>query len=92
MSKAFNLILSDTKVKAILVNIFGGIVRCDVIAKGIVQAIQDVHVAVPVIVRLEGTHAEQGKEILEHANVDVIATESLADAAEKAVAVAGEVK
>ncbi len=92
VSKAFNLILSDTKVKAILVNIFGGIVRCDVIAEGIVQAINDVHVEVPVVVRLEGTNAEQGKKILQEASVDVIVAETLAGAAEQSVQIAQEGK
>jgi succinyl-CoA synthetase beta subunit len=68
-----------------LVNIFGGIVRCDLIAEGIIEAVKEVGVEVPVIVRLEGTNAELGKKVLEESDVDVIAAESLTDAAEKAV-------
>jgi succinyl-CoA synthetase beta subunit len=85
VAHAFKLILSDDKVKAVLVNIFGGIVRCDLIAEGIIEAVKEVGVEVPVIVRLEGTNAELGKKVLEESDVDVIAAESLTDAAEKAV-------
>ena len=89
VAHAFKLILSDDKVKAVLVNIFGGIVRCDLIAEGIIAAVKEVGVNVPVIVRLEGTNADLGKKVLDESDVDVIAAESLTDAAEKAVAAAG---
>jgi succinyl-CoA synthetase beta subunit len=91
VTAAFRLILSNAKVKAILVNIFGGIVRCDIIAEGIVAAVKDVGVPVPVVVRLEGTNAEAGRKLLAEAGsgLDIIAAKGLAEAAEKAVAAAG---
>lgn len=88
VSEAFKIILSDDNVKAVLVNIFGGIVRCDMIAEGIIGAVKEVGVKVPVVVRLEGTNAEAGREVLANSDVDVIAAESLTDAAEKVVAAA----
>jgi len=90
VSEAFKLILSDDKVQTILVNIFGGIVRCDLIAEGIVNAVQEVGVEIPVVVRLEGTNVERGRELLEQSGLSVIAAESLADAARKAVEAAGQ--
>ena len=89
VSEAFKLILSNARVKAILVNIFGGIVRCDLIAEGIIKAMGAAQVNVPVVVRLEGTNVERGREMLRASDFDVIAMESLSDAAAKAVAVAG---
>ncbi len=89
VAHAFKLILSDDKVKAVLVNIFGGIVRCDMIAEGIIGAVKEVGVNVPVIVRLEGTNADLGKKVLDESGLDIIAAESLTDAAEKAVKAAG---
>ncbi len=86
--EAFKLILSDGKVKAVLVNIFGGIVKCDVIAEGILAAIQQVHVSVPVVVRLEGTNVEQGRALLSNTGLNLYAAEDLAHAAEQAVALA----
>ena len=86
--EAFKLILSDPHVKAILVNIFGGIVRCDVIAQGILTAVDEVHVTIPVVVRLEGTNAEQGRALLNQSDFGVIAAENLADAAEQVVTLA----
>ncbi|TKB44383.1 ADP-forming succinate--CoA ligase subunit beta [Thalassotalea mangrovi] len=88
VAEAFKIILSDDNVKAVLVNIFGGIVRCDMIAEGIIGAVKEVGVNVPVVVRLEGTNAEAGREVLANSDVDVIAAESLTDAAEKVVAAA----
>jgi len=88
VAEAFKIILSDTKVKAILVNIFGGIVRCDLIAEGIIQAVQEVSVSVPVVVRLEGTNVEQGRALLARSEVRIIAATDLDDAAQKAVAAA----
>jgi succinyl-CoA synthetase beta subunit len=78
--------LSNPKVKAILVNIFGGIVRCDMIAEGIIAAVKDVGVKVPVIVRIEGTNAEQGRKLLNESGLAVIAAKDLTDAAKKVVA------
>lgn len=83
--EAFKLILADTSVKAVLINIFGGIVRCDMIAEAIVAAVKEVHVSVPVVVRLEGNNAEQGAKILSESGLDLIPAEGLADAAKKVV-------
>ncbi len=88
VAEAFKLIVSDQNVKSILVNIFGGIVRCDLIADGVVTAIKEVGVEVPVIVRLEGTNVEQGKEALMASGLTLIQADDLADAASKAVAAA----
>lgn len=88
VAEAFKIILSDSKVKAVLVNIFGGIVRCDMIAEGIIGAVKEVGVDVPVIVRLEGTNAELGRQVLAGSGLDIIAAESLTDAALKVVAAA----
>ena len=88
VSEAFKIILSDDNVKAVLVNIFGGIVRCDMIAEGIIGAVKEVGVNVPVVVRLEGTNAELGREVLASSDLNIIAAESLTDAAEKVVAAA----
>lgn len=92
VAEAFKIILSDTKVKAILVNIFGGIVRCDLIAEGIIKAVQEVAVTVPVVVRLEGTNVEQGRALLARSEVKIIAATDLDDAAQKAVAAARGVR
>lgn len=86
VAEAFKIILSDTKVKAIMVNIFGGIVRCDLIAEGIIDAIAQVDVDCPVIVRLEGNNAKLGSEKLQQSGLNVIAADSFDDAAQKAVA------
>ncbi|WP_139558781.1 ADP-forming succinate--CoA ligase subunit beta [Methylotetracoccus oryzae] len=85
VAEAFKLILADDKVKAVLVNIFGGIVRCDLIAEGVITAVKEVHVAVPVIVRLEGTNAEAGRTMLAESGLAIIAASDLDDAASKAV-------
>jgi len=85
VSEAFKIILSDDKVKAVLVNIFGGIVRCDLIAEGVIGAVQEVGVNVPVIVRLEGTKAAEGSKLLAESGLSIIAAKSLADAAQQAV-------
>ena len=86
VTEAFNLILSNKNVRAILVNIFGGIVRCDMIAEGIIHAVRDVGVRVPVVVRIEGTNAEQGRELLAQSGLAIIAAADLTDAAKKVVA------
>ncbi len=85
VSEAFKLILSDPGVEAILINIFGGIVRCDLIAEGIIQAVSEIGVAVPIVIRLEGTNAQQGKDLLLKSALDLITADDLDDAAEKAV-------
>jgi succinyl-CoA synthetase beta subunit len=86
--EAFKLILSDSSVKAVLVNIFGGIVQCDIIAAGILAAVEQVHVAVPVVVRLEGTNAEQGRALLSNTGLNLYAADDLTHAAEQVVALA----
>ncbi|MFQ5438406.1 MAG: ADP-forming succinate--CoA ligase subunit beta [Paracoccaceae bacterium] len=85
VTEAFKIITSDEQVKGILVNIFGGIMRCDVIAEGVVSAVKEVGLKVPLVVRLEGTNVEQGKAILNGSDVDVIAADDLGDAAQKIV-------
>ncbi|MFN3234043.1 MAG: ADP-forming succinate--CoA ligase subunit beta [Gammaproteobacteria bacterium] len=84
--EAFKLILSDTKVRAILINIFGGIVRCDLIADGIIAAARETHVEIPVVVRLEGNNAEKGAEKLSKSGLNIIAAKSFNEAAKKVVA------
>jgi succinyl-CoA synthetase beta subunit len=88
VAAAFKLILSNDSVEAILVNIFGGIVRCDLIAEGIISAVKEVGVSVPVVVRLEGTNVDKGRELLANSGLDIIAAEDLTDAAKKVVAAA----
>ncbi len=88
VAAAFKLILSNESVEAILVNIFGGIVRCDLIAEGIISAVKEVGVSVPVVVRLEGTNVDKGRELLANSGLDIIAAEDLTDAAKKVVAAA----
>lgn len=88
VTEAFKLILSDKNVKAILVNIFGGIVRCDLIAEGIIEAIKEIELTVPVVVRLEGNNASIARDILAKSKLNIISAESLADAAQKISAVA----
>jgi len=87
--EAFKIILLDKKVKAILVNIFGGIMKCDVIASGIVSAARELHLTVPLVVRLEGTNVELGKKILSESHLRIIAASEMRDAAQKVVAAAG---
>ena len=88
VAAAFKLILANESVKAILVNIFGGIVRCDLIAEGVITAVKEVGVEVPVVVRLEGTNVDKGRELLADSGLDIIAAKDLTDAAQKAVAAA----
>ncbi|RKZ52613.1 MAG: ADP-forming succinate--CoA ligase subunit beta [Candidatus Parabeggiatoa sp. nov. 3] len=85
VTQAFKIILSDPKVKSILVNIFGGIVRCDLIAEGVIHAIKETGTTVPVVVRLEGTHVDKGKALLKESGLSVISAIDLDDAAKKAV-------
>ena len=86
VTAALKLILSDPNVKAVLINIFGGIMRCDVIAKGVVEAAREVSIKIPLVVRLEGTNVEQGRQILAQSGLAIISANDLNDAAEKAVA------
>jgi succinyl-CoA synthetase beta subunit len=88
VTEAFKILIADKKVKAILVNIFGGIMKCDIIAQGIVNAAKTVKLSVPLVVRLEGTNVERGKQLLQESGVALIAADDLADAARKAVATA----
>ncbi len=88
VAEAFKLIVADPKIKAILVNIFGGIVRCDLIADGVIKAVKEVGIEIPVVVRLEGTNVDQGKTLLKESGLDVITAEDLDDAALKVVAAA----
>jgi len=91
VTEAFKIMLKNSNLKAILVNIFGGIMRCDVIAEGLVNAANEVDLAVPLVVRLEGTNVEQGRKILAESNVSVISATTMADAAEKVAAAAAGV-
>jgi succinyl-CoA synthetase beta subunit len=85
VTTAFQIITQDPNVRGIFVNIFGGIMRCDVIATGIVAAVKNVGLEVPLVVRLEGTNVEQGKQIIRDSGLDVVAADSLRDGAEKIV-------
>jgi succinyl-CoA synthetase beta subunit len=89
VSEAFKIILSDDNVKAVLINIFGGIVRCDLIAEGVIGAVEEIGVEVPVVVRLEGNNAELGQKVLADSGLNIIAATSLTDAAQQAVKAAG---
>ena len=86
VTEAFKILIADKKVKAILVNIFGGIMKCDVIAEGIINAAKTVKLSVPLVVRLEGTNVERGKQLLKESGIELIAADDLADAAQKVVA------
>ncbi|MBD1400403.1 ADP-forming succinate--CoA ligase subunit beta [Pelovirga terrestris] len=85
VTEAFKIILSDDKVKGILVNIFGGIMKCDVIATGIIEAAKQVGVSIPLVVRLEGTNVEKGRQLLAESGLNIVSAEGMADAAEKIV-------
>ncbi len=85
---AFRILTSDSDVKAVLINIFGGILRCDVLARGVVDAASELHLTLPVVVRMEGTNVEQGKEILRNSGLTFTVADSMKDAAEKVVALA----
>ena len=89
VTEAFKIILSDENVQAVLINIFGGIVRCDLIAEGVIGAVNEVGVEVPVVVRLEGNNAELGRDVLAKSGLNIIAATSLTDAAQQVVAAAG---
>jgi succinyl-CoA synthetase beta subunit len=89
VTAAFKILLSDKNVKAILVNIFGGIMKCDVVAEGVVTAAKDVKLSVPLVVRLEGTNVDLGRKILRESGLNITPGENMADAAEKVVKAAG---
>ena len=89
VKEAFKIILSDDKVKGIFVNIFGGIMKCDVIATGVVAAAKELGLTVPLVVRLEGTNVELGKRILRESRLNITAAESMADGAQKIVSLVG---
>jgi succinyl-CoA synthetase beta subunit len=86
VAEAFKIITSDPQVKAILVNIFGGIMKCDVIAQGIINAARTIGLRIPLVVRLEGTNVQRGKRLLEESGLPIITATDLDDAAQKAVA------
>ena len=85
VTAAFKIITADPKVKGILVNIFGGIMKCDIIAEGVIAAVKDMGLAVPLVVRLEGTNVELGKKIIKDSGLNVISADDLDDAAKKIV-------
>jgi succinyl-CoA synthetase beta subunit len=89
VKNAFRIILSDKNVRAVLINIFGGIMRCDIIAKGVVAAVREMGLSIPVVVRLEGTNVDQGKAILRESGLEITPADGLADAAAKVVGAAG---
>ena len=91
VAAAFRLLLSDRRVTCILITIFGGIVQCDLIARGIIEATREATVQVPVVVRLEGTHAEAGRELLEHSGLNLTAADDLVTMAQHTVQLAKEV-
>jgi succinyl-CoA synthetase beta subunit len=86
VSAAFRIILSDANVKAVLVNIFGGIMKCDVIAEGVIAAVKEVALEIPLVVRLEGTRVKEGKQLLANSGLPIIAADDLDDAAKKVCA------
>jgi len=88
VENAFKILLSDPNVKAVLINIFGGILRVDTLATGVVQAAKNIGIKLPVVLRLEGTNVEQGREILKNSGFNFIVAENMKDAAEKVVAAA----
>ena len=92
VTEAFKIMLANPHVKGILVNIFGGIMRCDIIAEGIVAAAREVHLEDPLVVRLEGTNVQQGKDILAQSGLPIIAADDLGDAARKIVAAVKQVE
>jgi succinyl-CoA synthetase beta subunit len=90
VTAAFKILVSDERVKAILVNIFGGIMRCDIIAEGIVEAAKEVELKIPLVVRLQGTNVEEGRKILADSGIDLISAEEMDDAAKKVVEAASK--
>ena len=89
VEQAFKILLADTNVKAVLINIFGGIVRCDMVANGVVAAAKNIGVSIPIVARLEGTNVEEGRRVLAESNIGIITAQGMNDAANKVVAAAG---
>ena len=89
VAEAFKILLADTRVRGVLINIFGGIMRCDVLAQGVVDAARDLHITVPLVVRMQGTNVEQGRKILADSGLTIISVETMAEAAEKIVNAVG---
>ena len=85
VTAGFKIILSDKNVKGILINIFGGIMKCDVLAQGVVDAAKEIKISVPLVVRLAGTNFQEGKDILEKSNLNIISASNLSDAAKKII-------
>jgi len=92
VKNAFHILLSDASVRGLYINIFGGILRCDVLATGVVAAARELHIKVPVVVRMEGTNVEQGQEILRSSGLNFTIAHDMKDGAEKVVALAGGVR
>jgi succinyl-CoA synthetase beta subunit len=88
VEQAFKILLADTNVKAVLINIFGGIVRCDMVANGVVAAARNLGVSIPIVARLEGTNVEEGRRVLRESGINIQTAEGMSDAAEKVVAAA----
>jgi succinyl-CoA synthetase beta subunit len=85
---AFRILMSDKNVKAVLINIFGGILRCDVLAEGVIAAVKDLGVSLPIVIRMEGTNVEQGKQMLHDSGLNFTTADTMSDAAERVVALA----
>ena len=92
IKNAFRILMSDKNVKAVLINIFGGILRCDVLAQGVIAAVTDLGVPVPIVIRMEGTNVEEGKRLLKESGLNFTTADSMGDAASAVVALAGEKK
>jgi succinyl-CoA synthetase beta subunit len=88
IKNAFRILMSDAHVKAVLINIFGGILRCDVLAEGVIAAVRDLGVRVPIVIRMEGTNVEQGKQMLKDSGLNFTTADTMGEAAERVVAVA----
>ena len=88
VQNAFRILLADPNVKAVLINIFGGIVRCDMVARGVVAAATNLGVSVPIVARLEGTNVEEGKRVLNESGINILSADGMQDAAEKVVGAA----
>ena len=89
IKNAFRILMSDKSVKAVLINIFGGILRCDVLAEGVIAAVRDLGVPVPIVIRMEGTNVEKGKEMLKASGLNFTTADTMSEAAERVVALAG---
>jgi succinyl-CoA synthetase beta subunit len=92
VARAFKILLADSRVRGVLINIFGGIMRCDVLAQGVVDAARELKISVPLVVRMQGTNVELGKKILADSGLPIISAETMGEAAEKIVAAVGGIK